>query len=741
MLLDEPTLQPKMFRLPDEPVARKVLIPGFGAATKVRGAFGWFTAGWIERLAPGLSVYLNRDGTGSIDFTVAPALFPDERAAAERGVRMTPEEAAERVADVFVEGRADASALARHALDCLAWMIATGTLRLRIAVPTSESNYHPKIWLFDDGVNQVLARGSGNATDRGVATGVEHIDVDVSWVPESRARVTSGIAMLDDWSQGRSLGIDEVVELPAALARDIIRTAPAQPPQPGDYDMAAHGNGTLWEPAGRFTVRRSERRLRIPTGLEWTTGTYAHQGEAVKNWEGGQAPETGVIAMATGAGKTLTALICATRSQDRLNGEPLLVVVSAPSVPLVVQWQEEVKKFGVTPVVPSLETSTDRALTHLFRGLRGGGTHVAIVTNNLLCTPSFQATVAEKVRRGDRTVPTMLIADEAHTLGAESFIRNKPAFFQKRLALSATPERQYDPDGTEEIFGFFGPTVYEFGLDRAIGFCLVPYNYYVHACTLNGEELDEFERLTRRIGATMGAGATEEDARLQGLLIARRRIIETGQSKIGLLREVLIRRGPRDLEHALIYASAKNPEQFERIGKLLTTLMVKWAPVTQDTNRNPKLLQRILDSFAKGANQVLLAKKVLDEGIDIPSIREAFIVASSTVEREWVQRRGRVLRRHPGKPWAIVHDFLALPPVPLMRGDGTRALKKIVETELNRAYAFGGFAQNVAGADGVHADLERLATAYWPEAGTETGVLNSANEHLVANAMPRGKPW
>ena len=296
------------------------------------------------------------------------------------------------------------------------------------------------------------------------------------------------------------------------------------------------------------------------------------------------------------------------------------------------QWQEEVKKFGVTPVVPSLEANTDRALTRLFRGLRGGGTHVAIVTNNLLCTPSFQATVAEKIRARGGPVPTMLIADEAHTLGAESFIRNKPAFFERRLALSATPERQYDPDGTEEIFEFFGPTVYEFGLDRAIGFCLVPYSYYVHACTLNGDELDEFERLSRRIGAAMGAAATEEDTRLQGLLIARRRIIETGQSKIDLLREVLIRRSPRDLEHTLIYASAKNPEQFDEIGKLLTTLKVKWAPVTQDTTRNPKLLGRILDSFAKGANQVLLAKKVLDEGVDIPSIREAFIVASSTVE-------------------------------------------------------------------------------------------------------------
>ena len=736
MLRHQHTLQPGFFRLPEEPVADRTLIPGFRGATSVRGAFGWFTVGWIERLAPGLAVYLNRKDTEPIDFTVAPALFPKERAAVERGAQMTADEAAQLVANVFVKGRADASALARHALDCLAWMIATEMLRLRIAVPTPESNYHPKIWLFDDGENQVLARGSGNATDRGVGAGVEHIDVDVSWIPQSQARVMSGAAMLNAWSQGESLGIEEVVELPAALARDIIRMAPDWPPQPRDYETVARSKGEV-----RGPVLRSERGLRIPSYLEWTEGPYAHQCEAVKGWEEANTPESGVIAMATGAGKTLTALICATRSQERLNGKPFLIVVSAPSIPLIMQWREEVKKFGVIPVAPSLETNTDKALTRLFRGLQGGGTHVAIVTNNLLCTRSFQATVAKKLRTRGGTIPSMLIADEAHTLGAESFIRNKPEFFEKRLALSATPERQYDPDGTQEIFEFFGPTVYEFGLDRAIGFCLVPYSYYVHASTLSRDELEEFERLTRRIGAAMGAGANEEDTGLQGLLIARRRIIETGQSKIDLLREVLTRRGPRALEHALIYASAKNPDQFDQIGKLLATLEVKWAPVTQETTRDPKKLERILNSFAIGANQVLLAKKVLDEGVDIPSIREAFIVASSTVEREWVQRRGRVLRTHPGKPWAIVHDFLALPPVRLVRGDGTKGLKKIVETELNRTYAFGRYAQNVAGAHGVHADLERLTTAYWPEAGGDTGILNDANEYVVASATPRGKPW
>ena len=736
MLRSEPTLRPGLFRLPDHPVASEVLIPGFRAAKIVRGAFGWFTAGWIERLAPGLAEYLSREGTEPIDFTVAPALYPKERAAVERGVKMTAQEAAELVVNVFVNGRVDASALGRHALDCLSWMVAKRLLRMRIAVPAPGSNYHPKIWLFDDGQSQVLARGSGNATSRGVASGVEHLDVDVSWVPGSERRVREGIAMIDDWSAGTSLGIKEVVDLPEALAREIIRTAPSQPPRPQDYARCVNENGLAQEPR-----EASPPKLQIPASLEWTTGPYAHQGEAVKAWEGGEFGERGVIAMATGAGKTLTALICATRSQERLGGRSFLIIVSAPSVPLIMQWREEVKKFGVTPVVPSLSTDTDRALTQLFRALQGGGTQVAIVTNNLLCARSFQVTIAQKIHGRDGSVATMFIADEAHTLGADSFVENKPDFLERRLALSATPERQYDPDGTEEIFQFFGDSVYEFGLDRAIGFCLVPYNYYVHACTLNDDELDEFERLTRRIGMAMGARSTDEESGLQRLLIARRRIVETAASKVELLRRVLMQRGPRELAHALVYASAKNPEQFDAIGRLLRDLNIRWAAVTQETTKNPKKLQGVMDAFANGSCQVLLAKKVLDEGVDIPSIREAFIVASSTVEREWIQRRGRVLRRHPEKPWAIIHDFLALPSAEVVKRDGTRTMRKIVETELRRTSAFGKYAQNVAGGDGVLADLDRITKAYWPDGGGETGILSAASEHMVARATPKGRPW
>ena len=173
---------------------------------------------------------------------------------------------------------------------------------------------------------------------------------------------------------------------------------------------------------------------------------------------------------------------------------------------------------------------------------------------------------------------------------------------------------------------------------------------------------------------------------------------------------------------------------------MLTELDIRWAPVTQETTANRPLLTRTLDTFEDGGYQVLLAKKVLDEGVDIPSIREAFIVASSTVQREWIQRRGRVLRRHPDKPWAIVHDFLALPPAQMLGSGETTNTKRIIRTELDRAYAFAAHAKNAAGDAGVLANLQRIRTAFWPES-ERSPILQRAGDSVVDASTPKGKPW
>lgn len=749
MLRDESSsLRPRMWALPDEPLGPRVLIPGFREATAVRGAFGWFTAGWVAKLAPGLATYLNRGGVAPIDFVVAPALYESERRALTGAVR-DPEFAAQQVADVFTDGRVDASALALHALDCLAWMVATGNLTLRVAVPGPTSNYHPKIWLFDDGCDRVAVRGSANATGRGVGGGVEHMDVDVSWVDFSNERVKSTTRLLDQYARAASAGIAAVYDLPDAVAAGILTTAPETAPGEGDYIDAAKADGhprwavTLDMTAPSLVPGRTRRpsHLGIPDGLRWMQPPYDHQGAAVAAWESSDVgdAERGVLAMATGAGKTITALICATRAQDRRPDKPLLIVVSAPSSPLLRQWQDTVAEFGVTASVPTLDKgTTTEALTAALRRLGRGGTHILIVTNNLLSTSPFQRAVEQAARGVNAT--TMLIGDEAHTLGAEGFMSNVPAFFELRLGLSATPERQYDPDGTQRIFDYFGDTVFEFGLADAIGFCLVPYNYHVHATTLGHEELDDYLELSMKIGAIIGKGAGFDDEDLTSLLIRRRRIVETATAKLSLLRQVLALRGPRQLHHVLIYASSKNPEQYDAVKKLLDELDVIYAEVTEHQTSDPNKLEATLEAFARGDIKVLVAKKVLDEGVDIPAIREAFLVASSTVEREWVQRRGRILRRDDagGKTHAVLHDLLALPPAHDVESYQAPSIKRVIANELGRAQTFAQHAANGVGEEGAIATIARVRGAYWPTRDHDDLILQKVGDSFTAPDTPSG---
>ena len=739
MLSDVSTLRRNFYKLPEDPFAREVLIPAFQEARSVRGVFGWFSSSWISRLAPGLAMYLQDPKTRTIEMTISPTLYEPERLVMEQAVNLSDAETTQRVLEVFTHGRSDIEALSRHALDCLGWMLATRQLRLRIAVPEPNSNFHPKMWGFGDDRDYVIANGSGNATGRGIVGGVEQMTVTVSWDDHDAEVFEQAKSALDDWIYGRSIGISGVFDLPEAVEARIIETAPDTAPTESDYFDAVEADGSpSWAADPREALRRRFARtvaaplpgLQVPSWLHWRDGDYRHQGEAVDAWESADPPERGILEMATGAGKTLAALVCATRVQQRVPDRPLLVVVSAPSRTLVAQWRSEIAKFGVRAVAPALESSTDSAMSRAIRQLRRGGTVAIVVTNVMLCDQRFQSTVEDA--RGNASL--LLIADEAHGLGADGFVNAKPEFFEKRLALTATPIRQYDPDGTEQVFEFFGEPVYRFGLDRAIGFCLTPYEYYVHAATLDAGELDEYLDLTRRIGAAMGQ---EDEERRDALLIRRRRIVETADAKYSLLKAVLEFRGPRELSHALVYASAKNPEQYDRIATLLSELGIRWAGITQSTSSAD--IRTAFEAFADGRFQVLLAKKLLDEGVDIPSTREAFIVASSSVEREWIQRRGRVLRRHHDKPFAIVHDFLAVPPARLAHS--ATSARSIVDGELNRAYAFAQYANNPTGPTGTFANISEIREAYWPSGSARSSTLQDPGDLYVAPYTPRGIPW
>ncbi len=693
-----------LYLLPDDPFVEEVLIPGFAASSSVDTMVGYFSSHALVSLASGLATFIN-DTDGRFRLIISPVLSQSDRKAIEEAIT-TPEAVAQGYLEDLVMTE---NLIARHTLRCMSWLIRTGRIELKVAL-MKEALFHPKVWLFSGIDGELLsAHGSSNLTNAGLHKNIEQVAVSTSWgSPEQRytaEKLQEQFSML--WADKDTNCI--VVNIPQAIKHHILQTYESDEP-PTEAELRS-----LFERALRLvrepppTREISREQFMIPEHLQYETGPFAHQGEAADSWC--EAGYNGILEMATGSGKTITAMICA----NRLYGvhSPLLIVVEAPYVPLIQQWCEEIEQFGITPINLNRAAGPSgraKVLGRLRRRFQNGMTDIAaiVVSDITLSNPGFQA----ELQRFDCT--TLLIADEAHNLGSEGFVANPPEFFSYRLGLSATPVRQYDASGTEELFRFFGPVVFQYTLEDAIGSCLVEYDYHVHPVILTPDEMDRWANLTSRIRQNAWRVKTSEpDDFLTKLLRDRRAILENASNKIEALAVCLNREDLRSLRHTLIYASDKAPAQLEAVNGLLKGLGLLFHQLTYEETASLPETKRILETFQAGTLRVLTAKRVLDEGVNIPQVQKAFILASTTVERQWVQRRGRLLRRCQdiGKTHSVIHDFVALPPKATEIDDDTRSL---VRSELLRVQEFARLARNAGKLDGPLAVIDRLiATAYY----------------------------
>ena len=698
-------IEPAVAMLPRYDLAKELLIPGLSVATSLRGMFGYFTSGVLVDLAPGLAEYIARSDTEPVRFVVSPELLDQDYQAVKEGTATESAVLERRLIDLLGSAAVTESALAQHTLACLAWLISSARLEFKVAFPLYR--YHPKVWLLSDPSGTVCARGSANATGAALRGNIEHVDVDCSWLSPSDMRVLPLVEEFEtQWHDESELM--RVYPLATAVRNEWLSLySPSQPPTPRDYAAALEHDRPR-----RHTVARHARRrppFSIPRWLRYRDGPFAHQGDAVDAWC--NAGYRGVLEMATGSGKTITAMICAHRLYREQ--QPLLIVIAAPYVPLVEQWRDEVGAFG--PRAENLTTCSGpkqraRVLRDLKRKLEVGGRTVAVVvvSHDTLCTPAFRDAL------GAFRCRTLLIADEVHNLGRPSFLEAMPDRFEYRLGLSATPVRQYDESGTGTLLDFFGSIVFCFPLDEAIGRCLVEYDYHVHPVHLDREEMNAWRELTGEIKAN--AWRTDEgkpDDYLSKLFRDRRLLLETAERKIATLGRLLDREDLRALRHTLVYASDKAPDQLQRVNGLLSERNLMYHQLTAVETRSRNDTSRILKSFQDGDLQVLTAKRVLDEGVNVPQVFRAFILASTTVERQWIQRRGRLLRKcsATGKTHSVIHDLVTLPPS--SQGVSDRDSQGLVKSELRRVRAFAKLARNAGRADGPLAVLDDMVdTAY-----------------------------
>ena len=254
-----------------------------------------------------------------------------------------------------------------------------------------------------------------------------------------------------------------------------------------------------------------------------------------------------------------------------------------------------------------------------------------------------------------------------------------------RLGLSATPTRWFDDEGTKALRQFFGKTVFEFPLQKAIEMnYLTPYEYHPHFVSLTPEEMEQYLEETKKIAREYAKSKNKdkENKLLELLCIIRQKIVTNAVEKYQVLEEILDTQ--KNLSLCLIYCS---PEQIDRVQEILNRRGVINHRFTARENIVER--KRILKGFSEGAYDVLVAMNCLDEGIDIPATRIAIIMASSGNPRQYIQRRGRILRKHPGKDKAIIHDFIVIPEVSMNDDPYLFELeRKILRKELKRYEEF-----------------------------------------------------
>lgn len=693
-----------IYEIPDDDLLGEVLLPALAAADAVDIAVGFFTSQCLAQIAPGLAGLVNRGVRCRL--LVSPEISDEDRDAIERGLT-APEEVLEKFMLNIFTG-ADDDPVASHAVDCLAYLVAAGTFDIR-CVLMERGMFHKKSWTISaDGVRLGI-HGSGNLTARGLLVNGEQMTIDRPWMDgEAATQRVDQLAQSfqhhwDNQKPGRlTITPHQLVEL---LKQ---RPSSDQPPSTEDFWsawLAARNAGLTPELPPGISHRPRSKRLSIPTWLDWQHPPYEHQAEAIAALESRDL--IGIVSMATGGGKTKTSLVAVTRLQQR-HDEPLLVVVLVPTKTLAFQWADEVRDFGVEPHVLTGPNPEQR------RRIYGDvqlSLHSSDPRTEVLIAVTTDDSLRSAITEANGRARTVLIADEAHNYGATGFITNPPEGFQHRIALSATPIRQYDHEGTRQLFEYFETEEYPaftFSLNDAIRVgCLTPYRYHIHQVPFTDDELEKYSELSEQLARAgyglddgVDLGLTE---RQKQLLRERRGLIEQADGKIHSLRELLTP-DASTLSHTLIYCSAKavkpphQQRQIELAREVLRDLRITTHMYTSvETSRQDS--RDFLNLFAEGHLQTLLAMKVLDEGVDVPAAHRAFLLASSTVEREWIQRRGRILRNAPGKTIADLHDFLVIPP-----DYDHPSSSSLTRSELRRAEHFARDAANYYD-DGGPADI------------------------------------
>ena len=641
-------------------------VPMLSNAKRYDRIAGFFSSTSLALAARGVAGLIANNGTMRI---VASPRLSREDVEMINGSVEDPEKLIAECLLKGIDGTDISDQFCRDHVAALGWMLANGILEMQIAVVTDSSGLlapeqylvHQKVGIFyDREFNSVSFSGSNNETASGWLGNIEEFKTFKSWEPGQLPYLQSDQNKFDAlWNHHRK-GVS-VRKLPEAVSEKLIEIGK-------DFDIERVAIKKYFERANSSGKRLKKLKL------------FYYQEDAVKKW----IENSGILLleMATGTGKTRTAIGCMRYALNNQN-KPLLFVIACPQSTLTMQWKKDIESLDLgveidaTQICDSTQYSWKRELRTKCRQLSAGlYNNLLIYTTHQTCSSPDFIDIIQSVKRVDR----FFIGDEVHGMGAAKTRNGLLDVYNFRLGLSATPSRWFDDDGSALIANYFGNNSYEFTIEQALSTpnpltnkpFLVNYNYHPRFISLTDDELEEYKELSEKIIRMNNSKNKEEYADILEFLLFRRADIEKeAEGKYSELERILdeLQKDCKDREEQLkdtiIFVS---DGQLARVLQILKKKRITAHKFTQAEGTEASSLyggvserEFLIQQFTKGKYQVLVAIKCLDEGIDIPSAQTGIIMASSTNPREYVQRIGRIIRQAPGKSSAALYDMILHP--------------------------------------------------------------------------------
>lgn len=713
-------------------IVKEFYIPVLKESVSYKRAVGFFSSSALIEITKGLEGLINNKG--KIKIIASPQLSKKDVEAIETGYKSREEIITKSILENL--NLDTQNYFEKKRLNILASLISNNILDIKIAFIENKQGigiYHEKMGIVEDvEKNKIVFTGSLNETQSALSYNYESFDVFCSWEHDKDRVEAKEIAFDNLWDN--IIPQVKTVEFPQVAKEKLEKYIFEEP----DF-LVDEKEGLLKEAEEAYGDNETEEVIgpRLPTGIS----LRGYQDEAINNWS--ENDYRGIFDMATGTGKTITGLAAAIELFKN-NNKRLAIVIVCPYQHLVEQWVEDIEFFNMRTIIgysttkqrgwrDTLNTNIDAFNYKLID-------HFCFITTNATFSTKR---IQERLKRIKSDL--LLIVDEAHNFGARHYAKGLLTNAEYRLALSATIDRHNDEEGTAKLYNYFGKKCIEYTLEDAIeNKMLTPYEYYPIPVYLDEKELEKYKQLTAEISKRIvknAEGKVSFRDSAKHFLIQRARLIAGARNKLDALKEEVQKR--KDEANILVYCGAttindidyregspveSEVRQIDAVTKILGyELGMNVAKFTSEEDSKER--ENLTNRFATNDYlQALIAIRCLDEGVNIPSVQTAYILASSTNPKEYIQRRGRVLRLYEGKSKAIIYDFITLPApideLEYLTDDELTTYRGLVQREVIRMKDFANIALNPSEADFLIFDLESLF-----KLNNEGGI--SENEQLI----------